>query len=208
MPNAVAQKRNTTLAAETIAGRSAGRVTDRNTCHGVAPRVAAAWPGRGSRDSQAAPTTRITTATLKNTSPATMATAVWSRPRNPSGPASPSSCRKATPTTTVGSTNGTSRTARTARRPGRSRRYNTCAAGRPSSTAIAVPAAADQTVNQSTRCTRGRASTSRTPPGSNSPSGQKPWAIIPTTGSTKNTPSAATGTRERAARPESRRITE
>ena len=108
IPNAVAQNRNTTLAAETIAGRSAGRVTVRNTCHGVAPRVAAAWPGRGSSDSQAAPTTRITTATLKNTSPATMATAVSSRPRNPSGPAAPSSCRNATPTTTVGSTNGTS----------------------------------------------------------------------------------------------------
>ena len=34
MPKAVAQKRKTTLAAPTIAGRSAGRVTVRSTCHG------------------------------------------------------------------------------------------------------------------------------------------------------------------------------
>ena len=32
MPKAVAQKRKTTLAAPTIAGRSAGRVTVRSTC--------------------------------------------------------------------------------------------------------------------------------------------------------------------------------
>ena len=55
MPKAVAQKRNTTLAADTIAGRSAGSVTVRSTCVGVAPRAAAASAGRGSRPSQAPP---------------------------------------------------------------------------------------------------------------------------------------------------------
>ena len=111
-PKAVAQNRKTTLAAETIAGRSAGSVTVRSTCAGVAPRAAAASAGRGSSDSQAPPTTRITTEALKNTSPAMIATGVPSMPRNPSGPLSPTSCRKATPTTTVGSTNGASSAAR------------------------------------------------------------------------------------------------
>ena len=73
MPKAVAQKRKTTVAAETSAGRSAGRVTSRSTCHGEAPRAAAASAGRGSSDSQAPPTTRITTEALKNTRPATIA---------------------------------------------------------------------------------------------------------------------------------------
>ena len=109
-----------------------------------------------------------------------MAAAVPSRPRKPSGPPSPSSCRKATPTTTVGSTNGTSSSARTTRRPrkvepvqGVRRRQ---AEQRPTS---AVPAAADQSVNHSTRCTRGRPSTSATPAGSNAPSGQKPLGEHP-----------------------------
>ena len=74
-PNAVAQNRNTTLAADTMAGRSAGSVTVRNTCAGEAPSAAAASAGRGSSDSQAAPTARITTETLKKTTPATIATA-------------------------------------------------------------------------------------------------------------------------------------
>ena len=106
MPNAVAQNRKTTVAAETRAGRSAGRVTSRSTCHGPAPRAAAASAGRGSSDSQAPPTTRITTEALKKTSPATIAAGVPSRPRKPSGPVRPMSCSNATPTTTVGSTNG------------------------------------------------------------------------------------------------------
>ena len=55
-PNEVAQNRNTTLADDTIAGRSAGRVTVRNTWNGLAPSAAAASPGRGSSDAQAAPT--------------------------------------------------------------------------------------------------------------------------------------------------------
>ena len=42
MPNAVAQKRKTMVAAPTIAGRSAGSVTVRSTCHGEAPSAAAA----------------------------------------------------------------------------------------------------------------------------------------------------------------------
>ena len=45
MPNAVAQKRKTMLAAPTIAGRSAGRVTVRSTCHGEAPERGGGLPG-------------------------------------------------------------------------------------------------------------------------------------------------------------------
>ena len=123
MPNAVAQKRKTTLAEETTAGRSIGQVTVRKTWAGEAPSAAAASPGRASSPSQAAPTPRITTATLKKTRPMTIPTAVPSRSTRPpvratTGPDSPSSWRKATPTTTVGSTNGTSSAARTAPRPG------------------------------------------------------------------------------------------
>ena len=121
-PNDVAQKRNTTVAADTIAGRRAGSVTVRSTWAGVAPRAAAASAGRGSSDSQAPPTTRITTEALKNTSPAMIATAEPSKPRKPSGPLSPISCRNATPTTTVGSTNGASSAARSTFPPSSRRR--------------------------------------------------------------------------------------
>ena len=84
-----------------------------------------------------------------------------SKPRKPSGPASPISSRKATPTTTVGSTNGTSSSARS-RPPAAElapvqqvrRRHAEQHRATPS------PTADDQTVNQMTRCTRGRASTS------------------------------------------------
>ncbi len=48
-----------------------------------------------------------------------------------------------------------------------------------------------QSVNHSTRCTRGRPSTSRTPTGSKVPSVQKPVEIMPATGSTKKTPRIA-----------------
>ena len=51
-----------------------------------------------------------------------------------------------------------------------------------------------QSVNHSTRCTRGRPSTSRTPAGSKVPSVQKPVEIMPATGSTKKTPRIASGT--------------
>ena len=112
IPNAVAQKRKTTDAAETIAGRSAGSVIVRRTRAGEAPSAAAASPGRGSSDSQAAPTARITTEALKKTSPRMIAVGVPSSPNPANSPASPMSSRKATPTTTVGSTNGTSSPAR------------------------------------------------------------------------------------------------
>ena len=199
-PNAVAQNRKTTLAAETIVGRSAGSVTVRNTCAGEAPSAAAASPGRRSSVSQAAPTVRITTATLKNTRPARIATGVPSKPRNPSGPASPSSCRNATPTTTVGSTNGTSSAARTTDRNGNASRCSAYAAGSPSSTDSAVATAEVHSVNHTTRPTRGRPSTSTTAPGSKTPSGQKPRPSIPATGSTKKTPRTSSGS---AARPSS-----
>ena len=131
-------------------------MTVRNTCAGVAPRAAAASPGRGSSDSQVAPTARITTATLKKVSPAMIATGVPSRPRKPSGPDSPTSSRKATPTTTVGSTNGTSSSARMTPRNGNASRCRTYAAGSPSSSEHRVASPADQTVNHSTRWVRGR----------------------------------------------------
>ncbi len=201
MPKAVAQKRKTMLAEPTIAGRSAGRVTVRSTCHGEAPSAAAACPGRGSSDSHATPTVRTTTATLKKTSPHTMATGVPSRPRNPSGPPSPSSWRKATPTTTVGSTNGTSSAARTAVRPGSASRWRAYAAGSPRATASSVASPEVHTVNQATRCTRGRARTSSTAPGAKRPSTTNPSATMPATGRTKSTPSTRTGAAARASRP-------
>ena len=104
--------------------RSQGRAASRSAAPGpgVAPRAAAASAGRGSSDSQAPPTTRITTEALKNTSPAMIATAEPSKPRKPSGPLSPISCRNATPTTTVGSTNGASSAARSTFPPGSRRR--------------------------------------------------------------------------------------
>ena len=147
----MAQKRNTTLAAPTSAGRRAGKVTVRNTWAGLAPSAAAASPGRGSSDSQAAPTARITTATLKKVRPAMIAAGVPSSPRKPSGPDSPTSSRNATPTTTVGSTNGTSSSARTTLRNGKASRWRTYAAGSPSTTLASVATVADQSVNHSTR---------------------------------------------------------
>ena len=69
----MAQKRKTTLAAETIGPASAGSVTVRKTWPGEAPSAAAASPGRGSRLSQAVPTVRTTTARLKNASAAMIA---------------------------------------------------------------------------------------------------------------------------------------
>ena len=72
-PNDVAQNRKTTLAADTIPGSSAGRVTVRSTRQGLAPRAAAASSRRRSIASQNAPTVRTTTLMLKNTSAATIA---------------------------------------------------------------------------------------------------------------------------------------
>ena len=128
------------------------------------------------------PTVRTTTLTLKNASAATIATALPSSPSPPSGPEGAISWRKATPTTTVGSTNGTTTTARSRSRPGKRSRCRTYAVGSPSTSDSSVPAAADQSVNHSTRCTRGRVSTSSTAPGSNRPSGAKPRATMPATG--------------------------
>ena len=179
MPNDVAQNRNTTLAADTSAGRSAGSVTVRNTWRGLAPSAAAASAGRASRDSQLAPTARITTATLKKMRPATIATGVPSRPTKPSGPASPSSWRNATPTTTVGSTNGTRSNARISPRPRKSSRCRAYAAGMPSSSDATVARPADHTVNQTTRRVRGRASTSSTRAGVERPVGPEPLGQHP-----------------------------
>ena len=105
-PNAVAQKRKTTDAAEMIEGARAGRVTVRNTTAGLAPRAAAASSERRSSPSHAPPTVRTTTARLKKTKAARMPPQCPSRPSHPSGPLSASSDRNITPTTTVGRTKG------------------------------------------------------------------------------------------------------
>ena len=181
-PNAVAQKRKTTVAADTMPGRSAGRVTVRQTCQGLAPSAAAASSRRGSIASQNEPTVRTTTLMLKNTRAATIAAAVPSSPSPPNQPDGAISCRNATPTTTVGSTNGTTTSARTTSRPGNRSRCRANATGTPATTEIRVAPPADQMVNHSTRPTRGRPSTSRTAPGSKYPSGQNPRASIPATG--------------------------
>src|SRR3954462_224930 len=181
-PNDVAQNRNTTLAADTIPGTSAGNVTVRNTCHGLAPSTAAASSRRVSMASQKAPTVRTTTLMLKKTSAPTTAGAAPSSPSEPSGPDGAISWRNATPTTTVGSTNGTTTSARSRARPGKRRRGSTNATGSPASTDTSVATPADQTVNQSPRWVRGRPSTSVTAPRSRDPSGQSPRASMPATG--------------------------
>ncbi|NKY06634.1 methionyl-tRNA formyltransferase [Cellulomonas hominis] len=62
VPNAVAQNRNTSDAADVMAGVSAGRVTVRNARAGEAPSDRAACSGRGSSRSHSPPTVRTTTA--------------------------------------------------------------------------------------------------------------------------------------------------
>src|SRR5581483_7787159 len=100
MPKEVKQKRNTSAEAAAREGLSAGSVSSRKRLSGEAPSVAAASQRRGSSLLQAAPTTRATTATLKNTCASRIGTTPRSRPEG-------SSARKAVATTTVGSTNGT-----------------------------------------------------------------------------------------------------
>ncbi len=200
-PNAVEQKRKTTVAAETIPGLRAGSVTVRRTCHGDAPSAAAASSRRRSRLSQSPPTVRTTTARLKKIIAARMATALPSRPRKPSVPAGASRVRNATPTTTVGSTKGITTSARSAWRPGKCSLYNTYASGRPSPTVTAVAVSDAQAVNQSTRCTRGRDSVSARTERSSDPSTQNPCASMPVSGSRKKTPRNATGTTARAMAP-------
>ena len=124
-----------------------------------------------------------TTATLKNTRPATIATGGPVEAEEAERPGLPEQLPER-----HADDDGRQHERHQQRRPQRRRgpgsrsRCSTYAAGRPSSTASVVPAAADQTVNQTTRCTRGRPSTSSTAPGSKLPSGQKPSAIIPLTG--------------------------
>src|SRR3954468_183636 len=200
MPNAVAQNKNTTLAADTITGRSAGSVTVRSTCQGEAPSAAAASSRRRSTPSQKDPTVRTTTARLKNTIAAMIAAGVPSRWSAPSGPDGDKRVRNATPTTTVGITNGTRTTARSIPRPGNRSRWSTNVTGSPSPTVSSVARLEDHNVNHSTRCNRPRPRTSRTPSGSNCPSGKKPLATMPATGTTKKTSSASRGRAASAAR--------
>ena len=113
IPNDVNEKRNTIAAAELSAGARSGSVTSRKRRPGPAPSVAAASLTRGSSRAQKVPTTRTTTATLKNA----WAIRIAAQPRcRPWGRIA----RKARATTTVGRTKGTVTSARTALRPGNS----------------------------------------------------------------------------------------
>jgi hypothetical protein len=111
VPNAVAQNRKTMDAAAAMLGARRRSVIVANTRTGPAPSTRAASSCRGSSDSQVTPTVRATTAMLKNTSAARIAST------DPSNGVSRSSVRNAMPTTTVGSTNGTSTAARSTPRP-------------------------------------------------------------------------------------------
>ena len=114
MPNAVAQKRKTTVAAETIAGRSAGSVTVRNTVRGRGAegggRLGRArverLPGAADDADHHRDVEEHQAEHDRDRRPVEPERSRAVRPRR-------SSCRKATPTTTVGSTNGTSSAART-----------------------------------------------------------------------------------------------
>src|SRR3954466_6252924 len=136
-PKLVAQNRNTTAAADAIAGASAGSVTDRNARHGDAPSARAAAVVRGSSRAHSPATVRATTATLKKA----LASTIGSTP--PSG----HSARNASPTTTVGSTNGTITAARTNPVPATLQRASRNATGKPVSSANTVDAAAWPRVN-------------------------------------------------------------
>lgn len=182
MPKAVAQKRKTTPAAATIAGRSAGSVMVVNTWRGLAPRLIAAWPRRGSRSAQNAPTLRTTTLMLKKTIAATIAPGLPSRPSPPKRPPSISRRRKAMPTTIVGITKGTNTTAWSRPCPGKRRRCSTKATGTPNSTASIVAVADDQSVNHTTRPTRPPDREAMKSAGANTPCGQSPRPSMPATG--------------------------
>ena len=194
MPKAVAQKRKTTVATDITTGASAGRVTVRSTCQGLAPSEAAACSRRGSSCDHHGPTARTTSERLKKTRAATIATGVPSSPREPSGPEGASSPRKATPTTTVGSTKGAVTRTRSARLPGNRRQYSAYAVGTPSATVTTVASAEVHAVNHSTCRTRGRVRVSATWPSSQSPSGRSPRFSIPSSGTTTKTVSTAAGT--------------
>ena len=111
VPNAVEQNRKTMDAAAAILGARRRSVMVANTRAGPAPSTRAASSCRGSSDSHVTPTVRATTAMLKNTRAARIATT------DPSNGVSRSRVRNAIPTTTVGSTNGTSTAARSTPRP-------------------------------------------------------------------------------------------
>ena len=135
-PNDVKVNRNTSVAALTIAGRASGtktRVTRRQL---RAPSSSAASSSCESIAAQAAPTTRTTTAMLKNT---------WAARIAATDPGSPVN---AIPTTTVGSTNGTSTSASSACRPRNENREVTNAIGNPTAIVSAVETAACHRVNQ------------------------------------------------------------
>ncbi len=192
-------------AADSTAGRSNGQVTSRKARHGLAPRARAASSIRGSMCDHSPPTSRDTTATLKNTPAMTTAVTESSSRRRASGhhglPASsplrelrgPSRARNADATTTVGSTNGTANSARSTRRPGNVNRANTHAAGRPTSSEKPVMAVASATVNTMVSSSHGRPHASAMAAMSSQPSGARPVARIDATGQTKNRARNASG---------------
>ncbi len=181
----MAQNRNTTDAADPIAGSSAGRTTDRNARGRDAPSARAASSARRSVCAHSPPTVRATTATLKNA----LASTIGSTP--PSG----HSARKARPTTTVGSTNGTITAARTNPVPTTSQRASRNATGSPASRASTVDAAAWPRVNPTSSHVPAAASTPPTPPS------RTPSRTIASTGQAKKTPRKASGTNAANAHP-------
>src|SRR5262249_57550344 len=103
-------KRKTTGGVAASAGEGGGTTISRNRLHGLAPSVAGASDRRGSSVAQNVPTTRTTTATLKNA----CATRIGAHPR---WIGAGRIAMNASATTTVGSTNGTTTTALTRPRP-------------------------------------------------------------------------------------------
>ena len=181
-------------------------MTVRSTCHGEAPSAAAACPGRGSSDSHATPTVRTTTATLKKTSPQTMATGRAVEAEEAERPALPQQLAE-----------GDADDDRRQHERHQQRRAHRRAAGQREPVEGVRRRQAERrrraasrrpevhTVNQATRCTRGRARTSSTAPGAKRPSTTNPSATMPATGRTKRTPSTRTGPAARASRPATRR---
>ena len=106
---------------------SSGRVTERRRRSGPAPSTAAVSVTRGCICAQASPTSRTTSAVLKNTWATMIAPAVPVKRSSGSAragstwftkPRGPSSACQAAATTRVGSTNGTSVMVRSRRLPG------------------------------------------------------------------------------------------
>ena len=190
------QKRNTIEAAAASAGARSGTVSRSERATGPAPRVAAASQSRWSSPAQNAPTTRTTTATLKNTCARRIAHTDRSTP-------SGSRATNAVATTIVGSTNGTSTSASTTDRPRKEKRASAQASGSPASSVRAVETVACQSVNHAISRVDEAVNTSTGT--SSEPSTTRLRRRIATSGHAKKTARNATGIPAVAARAACRR---